>query len=179
MCYFSRKTPRKSMLNTVLLQEAVKVASPRKSMATIKTPQSASRIPRRQTTNLGSPSPVLLKKSILKTPATKRRARRGVMFADLAGNSPSTLFTPQRKSQSPMKFICTPMPVERPFDYCDLETDENKTPNIHAASKKDGKPRSSDYFTSLESPINSMKRLSITESPRRSTAKATPGKRVK
>lgn len=161
------------MLSSVLLQEAVKASSPRKSMAPSTIPPlSAPRIPRRQTVFMGSPSPSMLKKSILKTPATKRRTGRGVVFADLVANTSAA--TPQRRSQSPMKFICTPMPVDRPAaDY--YENNENTTPKTHAV--KDRRSRASVYSTNLDSPINIMKRLSLSDSPRRSVASVASGKR--
>lgn len=173
----NRKTPRKSMLNSVLLQEATKAFSPRHSMAVAPTtPKSASRIPRRQSNNLGSPSPSMLRKSILKTPATKRKPGRGVVFADLVEDAPSTPLSIFRKSRSPMKFICTPMPIDRPFDNIDDgETDENTRPNT--IGKLVRHPRSSDYFSTLETPTNVMKRLSMNDSPRRSSVKATTAKR--
>lgn len=144
------------MLNSVLVQEAVKSSPLRQSMAAT----SAIRTPRRQTTNLGSPSPSIFKKSILKTPATKRRTGRGVVFADTIEHSPTTPLFAQRKSKSPLRFKCTPMPVV---------DQENTTPNFQLKFKKESR--------SLESPGIAFQRLSLSDSPRRSTTKRVSSKK--
>lgn len=141
------------MLNTVLLQEAIKANSPRPS-----SPQSCSK-PRRQTIS-SSPLPSNLKKSILKTPAAKRRTGRGVVFADLDDyeTTPKSASPSARKSRSPLRFKCTPMPIGRHVEA--METDENATPNREATLKQ-----RSDFFAVSDSPSNVMKRLSLSDTP--------------
>lgn len=180
-----RRTPRKSMLASVLSHEAHKShgASPRRgSPAAI---LSASTTLNKRT----PPKPVGFTRSILKTPANKRPAGRGVVFAVTDGIDENGHLTPpqqqkqNRRSGGTLKFMCTPIARTAPDNSDDEDSDgghqteENGTPpqNTRSSGRQSMcvtphrmvtvVQRAADRYSVLDSPVVDLGRLTLAEKP--------------
>lgn len=163
----AQKTPRKSMLSSVLCHEAHKSMllggkSPRKSLAPV----------------VVASAQATTARSILKTPAVKNAAsRRGVAFAvtdDDDDDGPASPQSPLRRgTRNALRFVCTPMPKAGADDATDAENRSpvqqrrqtfqvTTTPGILERTAEPVQ-RAADRFSLLDSPVVGLKGLTLNE----------------